>query len=196
MEKEMAMERLVLAKIAIGDEQAFAILYKFYRNRVYGYALKILQSTPAAQEIVQEVFIKLWLKRTELAEIANFGGFLRVIVRNHTLNALKKIALQQKNYNQLNQNQTEVDTATENIIQFRETKKLLDDAIETLPPQQKLVYSLCHVDGLKQKDVASKLNISPLTVKVHLREAVKAIRIYLDQHHEIKTLGLLLFFLK
>ncbi|WP_421938990.1 RNA polymerase sigma factor [Pedobacter sp.] len=196
MEKEMATERLVLAKIATGDEQAFAILYKFYRNKVYGYALKILQSPPAAQEIVQEVFIKLWLKRAELAEIENFGGFLRIIVRNDTLNALKKIALQQRKYTLINQDQTEIDTVTDKSIAFNETKKLLDDAIESLPAQQKLVYSLCHLDGLKQKDVATQLGISPLTVKVHLREAVKSIRIYLNQHHEIKTLGLLLFFLK
>ncbi len=192
----MATERLVLAKIATGDEQAFAILYKFYRNKVYGYALKILQSPPAAQEIVQEVFIKLWLKRAELAEIENFGGFLRIIVRNDTLNALKKIALQQRKYTLINQDQTEIDTVTDKSIAFNETKKLLDDAIESLPAQQKLVYSLCHLDGLKQKDVATQLGISPLTVKVHLREAVKSIRIYLNQHHEIKTLGLLLFFLK
>lgn len=192
----MATERLVLAKIATGDEQAFAILYKSYRNKVYGYALKILQSPPAAQEIVQEVFIKLWLKRAELAEIENFGGFLRIIVRNDTLNALKKIALQQRKYTLINQDQTEIDTVTDKSIAFNETKKLLDDAIESLPAQQKLVYSLCHLDGLKQKDVATQLGISPLTVKVHLREAVKSIRIYLNQHQEIKTLGLLLFFLK
>lgn len=196
MEKEMADEKLILAKIANGDQLAFANLFHLYRNKVYGYALKILQSESSAQEIVQEVFIKLWLKRDQLSTIENFGGFLRVIVRNDTLNALKKIAVEHKNYSLVHLNKTEVDTGTENSIQYRETKKLLDDAIEKLPPQQKLVYKLCHVDGIKQKEVATQLNISPLTVKVHLREAVKSIRLYLDAHNEIKVLGILLLFLK
>lgn len=192
----MADEKLILAKIANGDQLAFANLFHFYRNKVYGYALKILQSESSAQEIVQEVFIKLWLKRDQLSTIENFGGFLRIIVRNDTLNALKKIAVEHKNYSLAHLNKTEVDTGTENSIQYRETKKLLDDAIEKLPPQQKLVYKLCHVDGIKQKEVATQLNISPLTVKVHLREAVKSIRLYLDAHNEIKVLGILLLFLK
>lgn len=192
----MAEEKLMLAQIAGGDQHAFSLLYNSYKNKVYGYALKILQSEPAAQEIVQEVFIKLWLKRENLARIDNFGGFLRVIVKNDTLNALKKIALEHKNYSLIHLTKTEVDSATENSIQYRETKKILDSAIENLPGQQKIIYTLCHVEGLKQKEVAARLNISPLTVKVHLREAVKSIRTHLDAQAGIKALGFLLFILK
>jgi RNA polymerase sigma-70 factor (family 1) len=196
MEKEMAEEKLMLAKIAGGDQHAFGLLYHSHKNRVYGYALQILQSESLAEEIVQETFIKLWLKRENLERIDNFGGFLRTIVRNDTLNALKKIALQHKNYSLIRLDKTEKDFATEQAIQYRETKKLLDSAIEQLPNQQKLVYHLCHVEGLKQKEVANQLNISPLTVKVHLREAIKSIRIHLDTHGGIKALALLLFILK
>lgn len=192
----MAEEKLVLAGIAGGDQQAFALLYHFYKNKVYGYALKILQSEPAAQEIVQETFIKLWLKRETLGRIDNFGGFLRIIVRNDTLNALKKIAVQQKSYDAIHFQETELDSATENSIQYRETKRLLDSAIENLPNRQKTIYNLCHVQGLKQKEVAEQLNISPLTVKVHLREAIKSIRNYLDVQGGMKTLAILLFILK
>lgn len=196
MEKASADEKLILAKIAGGNQQAFGILYHSYKNKVYGYALKILQSETLAQEIVQETFIKLWLKRESLDSIENFGAFLRVIVRNDTLNALKKIALQQKNYQQIHQTSTEADSATENAIQYRETKRLLDLAIESLPKQQKLVYNLCHVEGLKQKEVAEQLKISPLTVKVHLREAIKSIRTHLDAQGGLKAMAILLFILK
>lgn len=196
MQKELADEKLILAKIAKGDQQAFGILFNFYRNKVFGYALTILQEDTAAEEIVQDVFIKLWIKRKTLLTIENFGGFLRIIARNDTLNALKKIASEQKNYQIANQNNSDIDSGTENEIQFRETKKLLDAAIEKLPPQQKLVYNLCHIEGLKQKDVAEKLNLSPLTVKTHLRDAVKSIKNYLMLHDEIKAVPLLLFFLR
>ena len=196
MEKDMAEEKLLLAKIASGDQHAFALLYNSYKNKVYGYALQILQSESLAEEIVQETFIKLWLKRETLGRVANFGGFLRTIVRNDTLNALKKIALEHKSYHVIHLDKTELDSATENAIEYRETKRLLESAIEKLPNQQKTVYNLCHIEGLKQKDVAAQLNISPLTVKVHLREAIKSIRIHLDTHGGIKAMALLLFILK
>ena len=196
MQKELADEKLILAKIAKGDQQAFGILFNFYRNKVFGYALTILQEDTAAEEIVQDVFIKLWIKRKTLLTIENFGGFLRTTTRNETLNALKKIASEQKNYQIANQNTSDIDSGTENEIQFRETKKLLDAAIEKLPPQQKLIYNLCHIEGLKQRDVAEKLNLSPLTVKTHLRDAVKSIKNYLILHDEIKAVPLLLFFLQ
>ncbi|MEJ7559809.1 MAG: RNA polymerase sigma-70 factor [Pedobacter sp.] len=196
MQKELAEERLMLAKIADGDQYAFELLFTLYKNKVYGYALKILQSESSAEEIVQETFIKLWLKRVHLRQVDNFGGYLRTVVKNETLNALKKVALQQKNYSIIQQEKTEEDSTTELSIEYRETKRLLESAIEKLPNQQRKVYNLCHVEGLKQKEVAEKLKISPLTVKVHLREAIKAIKTHLDTNGIIKELALLLFILK
>jgi RNA polymerase sigma-70 factor (family 1) len=188
MEKDMAEEKLILDKIARGDQQAFGVIYNSYKNKVYGYALRILDSEVLAQEIVQETFIKLWLKRENLHQISNFGGFLRTIVRNDTLNALRKIALQQKNYNLIHLSNTESDSATEASIQYNETKRILDSAIQKLPKQQQLIY--------KQKDVAKQLNISPLTVKSHLREAIKSLREHLNAHDGINAMAILLFILK
>ena len=196
MQKELADEKLILAKIAIGDQQAFGILFNFYSNKVYGYALAILQDDAAAEEIVQDVFIKLWIKRADVSLIENFGGFLRTMARNETLNALKKATVEQKNILNAHRETSDVDLATENEIQFKETKKLLESAIEKLPPQQKLIYHLCHIEGLKQTDVAKKLNISPLTVKTHLRDAVKSIKNFLITQDKIKVIPLLLFFIK
>lgn len=141
----------MLAKIADGDQYAFELLFTLYKNKVYGYALKILQSESSAEEIVQETFIKLWLKRVHLRQVDNFGGYLRTVVKNETLNALKKVALQQKNYSIIQQEKTEEDSTTELSIEYRETKRLLESAIEKLPNQQRKVYNLCHVEGLKQK---------------------------------------------
>jgi len=192
----MAEEKLLLAKIADGDQHAFEFLFTSYKNKVYGYALKILQSESSAEEIVQETFIKLWVKRDHLIHIDNFGGFLRTIVKNETLNALKRIAVQQRNYSIIQQGNTETDSTTELSIEYRETKRLLELAIDKLPNQQKKVYNLCHVEGFKQKDVAEKLQISQLTVKVHLREAIKSIKSHLDTNGIIKELALLLFIIK
>lgn len=196
MQKDIAEEKIILTKISRGDSNAFAVLFNFYRNKVYGYAIAILKSEKSAEEIVQNVFIKIWLKREDLSSVDNFGAYLRTISRNETLNALKHIATTHKHEQLIIRHSTELDLDTENTIQYRETKQLLDSAIQKLPAQQKLVYTLCHIEGVKQKDVAEKLNISPLTVKVHLREAVKSIRHYLEMHDGIRIVPLLLYLLK
>lgn len=87
----MVEEKNILASIACGNTLAFSAFFKFYSNKIYGYALSILQSEDAAEEILQNVFIKIWLRRDQLEKVDNFGGFLRVLARNETLNALKQI---------------------------------------------------------------------------------------------------------
>ncbi|MCD0488645.1 RNA polymerase sigma-70 factor [Pedobacter sp. MC2016-14] len=180
--KELKDEKLILAQIATGNQHAFSILFDFYRNKVYAYALKLLHSEELSKEIVQEIFIKIWIKREVLPNVDNFGGYLRVISKNETLNELKRIAIEQKNFSLSQKDWTEVNSDTQNSIEYRDTKQLVDQAIANLSPQQKIVYQLCQMQGMKQKEVAEQLNISPLTVKVHLREAVKYIRNFLQQH--------------
>jgi RNA polymerase sigma-70 factor (family 1) len=196
MQKELRDEEWILAEIAKGNQLAFGKLFNFYRNKVYGYALALLQTESLAEEIVQNVFLKLWLKREELVTITNFGGFLRVIAKNESLNALKKIALEKKNTQVASEHTLTFDFNTENAVQLKETQQILDSAIEGLPPQQKIIYRLCQIEGVKQKDVADQLNISPLTVKAHLRDAVKSIRAYLTAHQNINVYIFFLVFLK
>ncbi|WP_443938523.1 RNA polymerase sigma factor [Pedobacter sp. MW01-1-1] len=196
MQKDLADEKILLAKIAAGNQQAFATLFNFYKNRVLGYAFAILQEEELAEEIVQEVFIKIWLGRKTLGEIANFGAFLRISTRNLTLNALKKIALEHKKYQEVKREHSDADLSTENAIQYREIQRLVDVAIEKLSPQQKIVYKMCKIDNLKQKDVAEKLGISLHTVKAHLRDAVKIIKTNVDWSGEINAIAFFLFFLK
>ncbi len=196
MQKAMEEEKIVLTSIACGDTLAFSALFEFYSKKVYGYALSVLQSEHAAEEIVQDVFLKLWLKREYLTEVENFGGFLRVLARNETFTVLKQIATTKKLHHAAGIHLTELTSDTENTVEFRETSKILEAAIQKLPPQQKLVYSLCKLEGLKHKDVAERLNISPLTVKTHLQEAVKSIRKYLTMYHQIRLLIFLFLFLK
>lgn len=186
-------DEVLLAKIASGDHHAFRILFNRYHHKVYSYSLRFLRSETGAEEIVQEVFITLWLGRAKIVQIKNFGGYLRVATKNRTLNALKKIALDFKVNNAGVQEWTEVDNDTEEAIQLKETRELLNEAIQKLPKQQRLVYQMCHIEGVKQKEVAEKLNISPRTVKVHLREATKTIRSFMGNRTELSVL-LFIFF--
>lgn len=173
-------DRFLLAAVSGGDQLAFRKLFDAYRNKVFTYGVRYLKSREQAEEIVQNVFLKIWLKRERLTEIKNFGGYLRTVTNNLTLDALKKRAQEYKFKTEGLQQWADSDNATEEAIILKDTAEYISLALDKLPKQQRLVYQMCYIDGLKQKEVAEKLGISPLTVKVHLREAIKGLRKLLE----------------
>jgi RNA polymerase sigma-70 factor (family 1) len=187
----MGNEKSILSEISSGNEDAFTVLYKFYHPKVYGYALSFVKDEFLAQEIVQNVFVKIWMGRNALSSIGNFAGYISVCTRNETLNTLKKSAAQQKHYQLVQKMQTELDLDTEHHLQLRETKKMLDLAIDRLTPQQQKVYKLLNIQGLKLDDVADRLHITPSTTKTHLKAALKSIRSFLLVYY--RTLGTIIF---
>jgi RNA polymerase sigma-70 factor (family 1) len=174
--KDIDQEKELLAKIANGDHIAFKILFNRYQNKIYSYALKICQSQFLAEEIVQDVFLNVWTGRENILHIANIGAYLMVMAKNQALQVLKRIAIEAHCNNIKNIEWSELNRQTENELDYKETSLLLEKAISRLPSQQKLVYHMCQLEGMKQQEVANQLSISRLTVKAHLRQAVKTVR--------------------
>jgi RNA polymerase sigma-70 factor (family 1) len=177
-------EKTLLIAVVQNDPTAFELLFKKYHDKVYSYSIKICQSPSQAEEIVQDVFMKVWMNRAGLPDIENFGAYIRIMARNQALQVLKRIALETRCYAVMNQDWTEQQKETEDYIYYNDTKKILDRAMSSLPPQQKLIYNLCHLQGMKQQEVANQLHISRLTVKAHLRQAVQTVRsvVLVDSH--------------
>ncbi|EHQ25212.1 RNA polymerase sigma factor [Mucilaginibacter paludis] len=190
--KELWSENDLLIQISEGSEHAFELLFNQYHQKVLNYAYKMLQSLPAAEEVVQDVFIRIWVNRASLVNVENFGGYIRTVSRNHTLNALKKAARETLAFAIKNQGWTDADLDTENHLHYKDTRKILDQALNALPPQQKLIYSMCKVEGMKQDEVAQKLKISPLTVKSHLRQAAQAVRSFMLLHQDAISITIFL----
>lgn len=168
--------------IAKGDETAFATLFDHYRNRIYSSAWKLSRSPVVAEEIVQNVFLKIWLNRTGLTSINNFSAYLFVITRNEVYLALNRIARNCKIRTLLSKEQVSEDNDNERRFMDREYQNVLQKAIERLPVQQKRVYKLMKEEGLKREEAASLLRIHPETVKTHLAQAVKSVRTYCLLH--------------
>ncbi|HWV67546.1 RNA polymerase sigma-70 factor [Chitinophaga sp.] len=190
--RELGDDKSLLLKIAGGDQQAFRLIFDAYSNRVFTYAFRYLKSKELSEEIVQEVFLKIWVKKEGLPEIGNFGGFIRTVTNNLTIDALRKRALDYKTANDTHHKWSDLDNATEEDILLKDSRAYMAMAIDQLPKQQKLVYQMCYIDGLKQKEVAKQLNISPLTVKVHLREAIKALKAHLKNGSSLPLISLVL----
>ncbi|WP_426327609.1 RNA polymerase sigma factor [Pedobacter sp. R-06] len=187
--KELGEERDLMLKIAVGDQQAFRLIFDAYKNKVFSYANRYLKSKERAEEVVQETFLKIWLKRENLNTIENFGGYIRRIAVNLTLDLLRAIAAENKTSDLQKVEWSEQDTGTEDAIMRKDAQSYVDQLLAKLPKQQGLVYRMCHIEGMKQKEVAEILHIAPATVKVHLREALKTLRTMVGENNTIPLIS-------
>ena len=176
-------EKELLEHVAAGNESAFAVLFEQHRDRIYSVAYQISKSGVIAEEIVQDVFLKVWLNRSRLNEIQNFKAYLYTIARNEVSGVLKNISERYKfivfkgGDQQLPENSTPYDA-----LIVKEYNTLLQTAIERLPNQQKRVYNLIKREGLQRNEVARQLELRPETVKFYLNEAVKSVRDFCRLH--------------
>lgn len=174
--KPLPNEQELLAKIAKGDERAFTELFQGYYASLGEFVFKITESLPVTQEIVQDAFIKIWLKRTSLTELKSFSNYLFIICRNQTYNHLKKIAVARNFLVQIDQHLNENTELHDGEVAIDQYRLLIDKAIDKLPSQAKKVYLLSRHERLKHDDIAKQLGISPETVKKHVQYAVNFIK--------------------
>jgi RNA polymerase sigma-70 factor (family 1) len=172
----------LLIAIAEGNQQAFCSLFEAYKNKVYSYSLQFTRSSVDAEEITQEVFLKIWSGRSSLPKIENIEAWISVVTRNLCFNHLKKIALEKKHVQHITQKNAVVEENVQQYISYKEQLSLLGEALDQLSPQQRLVYSLNREEGLKNDEIARRLNISTNTVKTHLVSALRKIRHFLETH--------------
>jgi RNA polymerase sigma-70 factor (ECF subfamily) len=174
------------------NEEAFAEIYNRYWKRIYTMALSYTKSPEAAQDIVQEVFLKLWIKKENLLQVQEFRPYLFVTARNLIISSLRN----QVFHVDLDPDE-EVEENTflpERQLSYKESINLLHKAIGLLPPQQQRAYQLSRNEGLRYEDIAQEMGISPLTVRTHISKALSFIRKYLTDNavHPVVLLMLLL----
>ena len=168
----------LLLKISNGDEHAFSELFQLYHPHIYTAAVKLLHQPAAAEEVVQDVFLAVWTQRSTLPAISNFGGWLNTVARNNIFTAFKRSL--RNSYDPLNSLDELIASqpSTENQLIAKDLALILNSAVDTLPPKQKLTWQLVREQGLKREEAARKLNVSPETVKFNLEEAVRKVRAY------------------
>ena len=162
--------------IAEGDEPAFRQLYNFFSEKLIQFAFALVKRRDAAMEIVDQVFIKIWLRRSNFTEVENIKVYLYAATKNTALNYLKEIAHQQitQPFDHLNIELREEECPEKQMINSEIFKKI-KRAIEELPPRCKIIFKLVREDSLTYKEVAEILNISTNTVDAQMVIAVKKI---------------------
>jgi len=165
------------ARIAGEDEAAFTQLYLHFGKKLMLFAVSLVRSREIAEELVEDVFVKLWANRARITDIDNITVYLYVAVKNRSLNALSQKArdLIAAPYDFLD---TAIDEFAADPYDLMITSEMLgrmQEVIETLPPRCKMIFKLVREDGLRYKEVAEILNISVNTIDVQMAIAVKKI---------------------
>jgi RNA polymerase sigma-70 factor (family 1) len=175
-------EKEALERLSQGDEKAFRMIYDLYRKKIASFAWLLTESEELSDEILQEVFVKLWVHRSKLGNVNNFNAWLHTITRNLVSDAMKKVAKERLVIRPLNNEDSIESYSADTILFSKENEKLLKEAILRLTPQQQQIFQLSREQGLKNDEIAQKLSINPMTVKNHLINAKRSIKDYFRLH--------------
>lgn len=185
-------ESQLLRKIAEGDQQAFKTIYDFHRRAVYTRAIFLLKSEVLAEEVLQEVMLKLWQSSGKLTDGTNLTAYLTTLTRNRSFQLLRRKVLEAKTELEMGKVWTESHNDTEEGILLADTQKILADGIAQLPPQQKMVYELCRIEGLKYEQAAESMNLSVETVRSYMKLALRSLRSYMKSHTDLAVILIIL----
>jgi RNA polymerase sigma-70 factor (family 1) len=172
----------LIGRIALYDDAiAYRELFLLYHERLVNFSSSITRSRPSAEEVVSDVFLKLWTVRTNLTRVENFHLYVYVMTKNFSINRL----LREKRTSSFSLDETVVELRSfqldpEQLMITSEMQKRIQQAIMELPAKCQLIFKLIREDGLKYKEVAELLNLSLKTVEnqitIALRKIAHAIR--------------------
>ncbi|MFT3705208.1 MAG: RNA polymerase sigma-70 factor [Agriterribacter sp.] len=156
-----------------GNEEAFTRIVYHYYPRLLPFTIKITKTKYSAEEIVQEVFLRLWQKREDMARIEQLGAWLFRVAANLALTWLKRSAMEG---NILQQLQPSQNNPVQEYLDFRQSTEQLRAAVDQLPEQQKKIFRLSKEEGLSNQEIADRMSLSVNTVKNHLTRALQTLR--------------------
>lgn len=170
----MELGSRVYQQLRKGDLQAFREVFDTYSDRIYSVAYRILKNKEQAEEIVQEVFLKVWQNREKLDESKEIWPFLFVVAKRLCFNELRSIR-----YNVLAQRElmNHMKTiADDHPMDIRDMERLLQNSVVQLPARQRQVWIMSREEGKSHKEIADELGISPNTVKNNMVQTLKTLR--------------------
>lgn len=172
-------EKDLLLRLQGGDHAAFEKLYHRYSRPLLAKLDRKVSEEYHADDILQDLFIKIWERRGQIDPEQPFGGYLYRIAQRMVTDHYRKQARNTVFYKQVRQDSSETANYTDEELDGRETKKILEQAISLLPAQQQRAFSLCKIEGKSYKEAAALMSISPETVHAHLVKATQSVKAYL-----------------
>ncbi|RAV29483.1 RNA polymerase sigma factor [Sinomicrobium soli] len=186
-------EKLLIRLLSGGNEKAFEQLFDTYRNILYKYSYSMLGSKPHAEEIVQDVFLKVWQKRETLSPELSFKSYLFTITRNRIITFLKKAAKDQELREVIFYSSRKFTDSTDLHIRETEVEKIKKEALNLLPPRRRQIFEMSRYEGKSYEEIAKELGLSKNTVRNQMSMALETLRDFLLKHKHISII-LFLFY--
>lgn len=168
-------EKDLITGLKNDDAVAFDQLFQLYGQKLYGFAFKYLKSESEAEEMVQEVFVRLWENRRLLKSDYSFKSYLFTIALNQIRKFFNKRAIALRFLEQL-QNESLSDNHTVDSIDYGSLLKRIDEIVDTFPERKKQIFRKSREEGKNSKEIAAELDISAGTVDNQVSDALRIIR--------------------
>jgi len=182
-----------IIRLNAGEMTAFEWLYNTYKHQLAGNLLKLVKASDIAEDILHDVFVKVWENRTKIDPERSFEGYLYRIAANMVADFYRKIS-KDRNYQQYLVNiQETVYQHIDELLENKYRRELIDKALTELPPKCRTVFQLCKIEGRSYEEVSDLLQISPNTISNHLNRANKKILLFLQNPVNLPYFLLLLW---
>lgn len=178
-------DRDLLVQLRDGSHVAFQTLYHRYKMRLAGNLLRMLKSPEWVEEVLQDLFMRLWSHREQIDPERPIKAYLFRVAENLVRDMFRRAARDQRMQQHLLQAMSEAYLHVEERLISQELKEELRMAIELLPPKRREVYVLCKLEAKSYEEVSQLLHISSGTVNDHIKKANLFLRRYLAQHSEL-----------
>ncbi|MFV5691524.1 RNA polymerase sigma factor [Flavobacterium sp. LT1R49] len=184
--------KLLVTELIVGNEKAFTELFNTYCNDVYAYSLSMLKNQVLAEEIVQDVFLNIWLHRDRLNTDLSFKSYVFTITRNLTFNLISKVANIHKLKKEVFYVSQKSYSPIEDIIAEADYDVIKNKAIEQLSPKRRVIFEMSRNKEMSYEEISKELNISVSTVKGQMSKTLADIRNFLETHGDVTLLITLL----
>ena len=168
---------ILQSQVAVGDTRAFRQIFDALFSNLTKFSFSFVHSKEAATEIVDELFVQLWIKRTDIMKINDLRVYLYTATKNASLNYISKKAkqIEVEPYENLIVQMTDL-VSPEQLMITKEILQKIKEAVDSLPPRCKLIFKFVREDGLSYSEVAEILGLSIKTIDAQMVIAVSRIR--------------------
>ncbi|HEY0298682.1 MAG TPA: RNA polymerase sigma-70 factor [Arachidicoccus sp.] len=183
---DVNMEKALFVRIAQGDEKAFREIFDTYRTKLFSFVLQMTSAADVSEEIVQDVFLKIWTSRQKMGAVENPANYIFILTRNKTMDCLRKVATDKKRLAQLwlassTQLAYQVSDA-DHKLNVQAVQQLIDEAVSRLPEQKQIIFKLSRNEGWSNEEIANHLNLSKSRVANTMVEVLKHLRSHLGKY--------------
>jgi RNA polymerase sigma-70 factor (family 1) len=183
-------EKLLLGKLKDDDQSAFTILFTKYYSDLVRFSYRYTRNLNASEEIVQEVFLKLWENRPSLDVHTSLRSFLIKAVQNRSIDSLRHINITHKYASDVLENATISGNETENYILYSELVTNFNQAMDKIPAAYAEVFRMSRIETLNYQEIAEKLGVSVRTVEVRISKALSLLR---EELKDFLLIGLIIY---